>query len=1244
MTQIFVAKKKPTVEDSQETKEQKKKLSEEEELKQQEREEQKKKEEEERQKREQEELQRLEEERRQKAEEERLLRQKKLEEEEQKKYEEGKKKYEEQKKIREERKTLRLTNLQYVQVSQDKKKVTETDLARLENNIKKNTSFIKKIKPVTEEQKDSILKDINTLNLRKYISEIAAAIVEHKIKPSDLNSCVLICSELHQRYIDFDNHLLECLLNLLRGKEDPKAFAKLSDAEKSQKHIWRRSLLRLMTELYTVGFWNQKGATATFAKFFIDMLANFENDIRDGNYFEMTSVISFLRYTSEELLGIPNASNKRYYEEDENRLDPVKEKLITQHEKEHFEKALSTYYDKVSELYIKAYKAISEKEKQHKNMLETKGEISQKSTELLEKMTKAFEKLDGNIKILSELLAKSLPEKPVEEAKAEIENQDISMEQPQQSTTDRSSDSPFDDEDTRAFYQDLPDLIAQLPQGLLGKKKKAVPEENSLPSEPTEAPAETTSSPPEKAPEKEDTETKLLDDEQNNDEEEVTSGKPSPLLELLSKLPDAVNRDQIDDLTLQFCYLNSKKARKRLVDELFQVPRQKVVLVPYYSRMVATLTQVGLKDIGPALVQKLESEFNWLFYKKDQLNIETKIKNIRFLAELVKFEVCPEKNIFQIWTKLMGDFSHHNIDVVCTLLECCGRFLYKIYQVKTKNLLDIMMKKKQTAIHMDPRRATAIENAFFTCIPPERTVSKKPPLPPLFQYIQKLLYVDLNSSNTREISTQLAKLPWKPDGDQQFLLNAFLKLHKAKYENIELLAHLIQTLLKNATSNQQCFAIQLVDRLIEQIFQGMETRDFKKQQKMIMNVKFLGELFNYYIIEEPTVIFDMLGNILNYGHRAPPMPQTPSPQQIKAFKQFVDRQLFLDPRDDFFRVRMICTLLDTCSKYFDSGHSRLRLRLFMLYFQKYLLCKEKPPMDVEFMISDCFENLPLDVPRHDNLEELETQLQKAENDLFIKRSHGESQRRKKLIHNFSLDNLDPSYNPLHIISQNVPFENKEDEEPEEDSSTDESADSEDEDDEDDAEDSLSGEDEEAEEDSSKEEEDPEFTQVQFKKKAEPENNVGAQDLEEFDQLFNQMMKESSEARKQETKYGQKVDLTIPLNLLKGDAKPKDTSASPSMVGVKMLVKKGSKPAAKGLLIPNESKLIQNQQKNKNDEIQERQEINRMVLQYEERQREVDEQIEEEEFKQQPREIVQTLFKPKSRDSQNTGSRSNWKKG
>ena len=80
---------------------------------------------------------------------------------------------------------------------------------------------------------------------------------------------------------------------------------------------------------------------------------------------------------------------------------------------------------------------------------------------------------------------------------------------------------------------------------------------------------------------------------------------------LLAQLPKCISRDLCDDLSVNFCYLNSKAARKRLVRVLCETHRSNLQLLPFYARIAAILSQV-FSDVGAAVVKAQEDEFNFL--------------------------------------------------------------------------------------------------------------------------------------------------------------------------------------------------------------------------------------------------------------------------------------------------------------------------------------------------------------------------------------------------------------------------------------------------------------------------------------------------------------------------------------------------------------------------------------------------------------------------------------------------------
>jgi regulator of nonsense transcripts 2 len=84
-----------------------------------------------------------------------------------------------------------------------------------------------------------------------------------------------------------------------------------------------------------------------------------------------------------------------------------------------------------------------------------------------------------------------------------------------------------------------------------------------------------------------------------------------------------------------------------------------------------------MPEIGNELVRLLKNEFRAHIRRKDQIYIESKIKTVRFIGELVKFSVFPKNEAINCLKTLLSDFRHHNIEMCCNLLETCGRFLYR---------------------------------------------------------------------------------------------------------------------------------------------------------------------------------------------------------------------------------------------------------------------------------------------------------------------------------------------------------------------------------------------------------------------------------------------------------------------------------------------------------------------------------------------------------------------------------------
>lgn len=166
-------------------------------------------------------------------------------------------------------------------------------------------------------------------------------------------------------------------------------------------------------------------------------------------------------------------------------------------------------------------------------------------------------------------------------------------------------------------------------------------------------------------------------------------------------------------------------------------------------------------------------------------------------------------------------------------------------------------------------------------------------------------------------------------------MKVFTRPHKVKYGNIHLLAILLSAIYRYHPD----FVVAVIDNLIESITWGLELNEFKHYQRRIAEVKYLGELYNYRMLEHP-VIFDTLYRIMTFGYGGPPIPGRINP---------------FDMPDDFFRIRLACTALETCGMFFKSGAAGKKLDFFLSFFQYYIYTKNPLPMDIEFIVQDILE-------------------------------------------------------------------------------------------------------------------------------------------------------------------------------------------------------------------------------------------------------------------------------------------------
>lgn len=163
---------------------------------------------------------------------------------------------------------------------------TDSHFSKLDSSLKKNTAFVKKIKNFSSSQVDSYLKDMSGLNLSKYISEIAAAIVESKLKMTDVPGAVKMCSILHQTYVEFSQHLFENWQKNLALKEKIPNPSKL------------RVDIRFYAELLQAGIFANKNALNLLGSV-LTTLINMDKE----EHYNIAIVLSFCKHCGDDYAG-----------------------------------------------------------------------------------------------------------------------------------------------------------------------------------------------------------------------------------------------------------------------------------------------------------------------------------------------------------------------------------------------------------------------------------------------------------------------------------------------------------------------------------------------------------------------------------------------------------------------------------------------------------------------------------------------------------------------------------------------------------------------------------------------------------------------------------------------------------------------------------------------------------------------------------------------------------------------------
>jgi regulator of nonsense transcripts 2 len=96
----------------------------------------------------------------------------------------------------------------------------------------------------------------------------------------------------------------------------------------------------------------------------------------------------------------------------------------------------------------------------------------------------------------------------------------------------------------------------------------------------------------------------------------------------------------------------------------------------------------------------------------------------------------------------------------------------------------------------------------------------------------------------------------------------------------------------------------------------MEENDFKDSQRRVSQMKFIAECYNFRVLHTDS-LFNLLYSLINWDLEG---------------NCEVARLKDLDEPGDCFRIRLVCTLLESLGRFFMHKRRRLLMDRFLIFF------------------------------------------------------------------------------------------------------------------------------------------------------------------------------------------------------------------------------------------------------------------------------------------------------------------------
>uniref|UniRef100_A0A914Z850 MIF4G domain-containing protein n=1 Tax=Panagrolaimus superbus TaxID=310955 RepID=A0A914Z850_9BILA len=721
-------------------------------------------------------------------------------------------------------------------------------LSKLDSSLKKLTAFMKKTKSISSKEPATLLiPELSKLNVLKFLDEIATNVCEAKIKSSDVNDLVRFVVHVCSLYPQFSDLLLLELKKQFPTKK----------SEKIENPTKFKIDLKFLGELILNGVFGKPG---------MDLLGSALAYLVATDATEFNNVpllMPFCKQLFFDFTGtIPLSQKDKISDAFRGQISELVTPILTESNRKAIVNLMKKYFDDLIKHVNTVRVKMNKIHKGIKRQERTKGDATQADRQAFETTKQQFDRVLQYANDFGECLGYEVP--PMDEEPSDDEL-DETLTKQLDTALSQGKTSLWPDKDSQVFYEQLEDVVRLSPMKANNTAAAAAADEGDAESEIVEDVSLTVAESIDavdfselETPTSAETATSdEADDEEN--EEFIEESQPPPLSasslsdkptmdsmyhpqfiganmsDFLENLSCAINRDLIDRAASHFVSLLNKKGnRKKLVQHFLNSPRDRLDLLPFYGRFLATIKPV-VPEVTNQTLNSLLLKFRQMATAKIEPPKKEKGPRIRktdegvfltrFLGELTKFKILPKAEALACLRSLLVDLKSYKVEMASVSIECCGFFLYRSSDTAAKMsvVLSVIL----------------LENAYFSVIPPEESQTSVQIRNPLHSYISLLIRSMTSSRKGRNPVKILAGIDWTDSRLVNFLCTELSDVCTVRFDNLADIADNVRSL----TDDFPDVGIFVTDNVLEVIRIALETNKIAFQQRLFGSCSYLNWLY-----------------------------------------------------------------------------------------------------------------------------------------------------------------------------------------------------------------------------------------------------------------------------------------------------------------------------------------------------------------------------------------------------------------